>query len=801
MTSKKNLTDRDIITKYIIPNLEKVGWDIQKQIREEVYFTAGRIYVKGNKTKRGKAKKADIILYYKPNIPVAVIEAKDNNHSVGAGMQQGLDYAEILDIPVAYSSNGDGFLEHDRSNFTGQIERNIFLENFPCPEDLWQRYKKYKGIETSEQERISSNDYFFDGSGRKPRYYQQIAINRTVEAIARGKNRILIVMATGTGKTYAAFQIIYRLWKSNTAKRILFLADRNALINQTKRGDFKHFKERMTVIRKKQIDKAFEIYLALYQGLTNYDEDKDAYREFSRDFFDLIVVDECHRGSAAADSAWREILEYFNSAIHIGLTATPKETRDVSNIEYFGDPIYTYSLRQGISDGFLAPYKVLRVGINVDLEGWRPEAGKTDKDGNLIEDRLYNTKDYDRNLVIDPRTELVANKVTEFLTKTNRFDKTIIFCVDIEHAERMRQAISNFNTDLVQANHKYVMRITGDDDEGKRELDNFINPEETYPVIATTSKLMSTGVDAQTCKLIVLDSNIQSMTEFKQIIGRGTRINEEFNKTYFTIMDFRNVTDLFADPAFDGDPVMIKEVDAEEPLSDDDINPEEQEDIIDEESGEEIEFDGKTIIDYKEPQIVDGGNIVAEPRRKIYVAGVNVSILNERVQFLDGDGTLITESLKDYTKRNILKAYRSLDDFLTRWNSTEKKKALIDELEAEGIILENLKEEVKKDLDLFDLICHVAWDMPALTRRERAENVKKRNYFTKYGEKARNVIEALLDKYATEGIENIEDLAVLRIDPFNEIGTPAEIVRLFGGKNGYLKMIKELETELYKEAA
>ncbi len=801
MTDKKKLSERDIITKFIIPNLKNSGWDIQKQVREEVYFTAGRIYVKGNKTKRGKAKKADIILYYKSNIPVAVIEAKDNNHSVGAGMQQGLDYAEILDIPVAYSSNGDGFLEHDRSNYTGQIERNITLENFPSPDELWQRYKKFKGIETSEQERISSHDYFFDGSGRKPRYYQQIAVNRTVEAIAQGQNRILIVMATGTGKTYAAFQIIYRLWKSGTAKRILFLADRNALINQTKRGDFKHFKERMTVIRKKQIDKAFEIYLALYQGLTNYDEDKDAYREFSRDFFDLIVVDECHRGSAAADSAWREILEYFNSAIHIGLTATPKETRDVSNIEYFGDPIYTYSLRQGISDGFLAPYKVLRVGINVDLEGWRPEAGKTDKDGNLIEDRLYNTKDYDRNLVIDPRTELVANKVTEFLTKTNRFDKTIIFCVDIEHAERMRQAVSNVNADLVEANHKYVMRITGDEDAGKRELDNFINPEETYPVIATTSKLMSTGVDAQTCKLIVLDSNIQSMTEFKQIIGRGTRINEEFDKTYFTIMDFRKVTDLFADPAFDGDPVMIREVDAEEPLTDDDINPEEQEGIIDEESGEEIDFDSETITDYEEPQIVDGGDIVSEPRRKIYVAGVDVSILNERVQFLDGDGTLITESLKDYTKRNILKAYRSLDDFLNRWNSTEKKKALIEELETEGIILENLKEEVKKDLDLFDLICHVAWDMPALTRRERAENVKKRNYFTKYGEQARNVIEALLEKYATEGIENIEDLAVLRIDPFNEIGTPAEIVKLFGGRNGYLKMIKELESQLYKEAA
>lgn len=801
MTDKKKLSERDIITKYIIPAIETAGWDIQKQIREEVYFTAGRIYVKGNKTKRGKAKKADIILYYKPNIPVAVIEAKDNTHSIGAGMQQALDYTEILDIPVAYSSNGDGFLEHDRSNYTGQIESGFPLDSFPGPDQLWVRYKKYKKIETTEQERISSHDYFFDGSGRKPRYYQQVAINRAVEAIARGQKRILIVMATGTGKTYAAFQIIYRLWQSGTAKRILFLADRNALINQTKRGDFKHFKERMTVIRKKNIDKAYEIYLALYQGITNYDEDKDAYREFSPDFFDLIVVDECHRGSAAADSAWREVLEYFHSAAHIGLTATPKETRSVSNIEYFGEPVYTYSLKQGIDDGFLAPYKVIRVGINIDLEGWRPEEGKTDEDGNLVEDRIYNTKDFDRHLVIDPRTELVAKKVTEFLKKTNRFDKTIIFCVDIEHAERMRQAIANLNSDLVQNNHKYVMRITGDDNEGKRELDNFINPEETYPVIATTSKLMTTGVDAQTCKLIVLDTNIKSMTEFKQIIGRGTRINEEFDKTFFTIMDFRNVTDLFADPAFDGEPIMIKEVDANEELTDEDINPEEHDVIIDEESGEEIDFESDTTVRYEEPQIISGGNIVAEPKRKIYVAGVNVSILNERVQFLDGDGKLITESLKDYTKRNILKTYRSLDEFLTSWHSAEKKKALIDELEAQEIILENLKQEVKKDLDLFDLICHVAWDMPALSRRERAENVKKRNYFIKYGEKARNVITALLDKYATEGVENIEDLAVLRIEPFNEIGTPAEIIKLFGGKNGYLEMIKELETQIYREAA
>lgn len=578
MSTKKDLSERDICTQFIIPAIKRSGWDIEKQIREEVFFTDGRIYIKGHLTARGKQKRADIILYYKPNIPIAVIEAKDNNHSVGAGMQQALSYTETLDIPLAYSSNGDSFLEHDRTNYLGTLERELSLESFPSPQELWQRYKKYKGIETEAQEQIAAHEYFFDGSGRKPRYYQEIAINRAVEAIAKGQRRILLVMATGTGKTYAAFQIIYRLWKSGTAKRILFLADRNALIGQTKRNDFKHFKDRMTVIRKKQIDKAYEIYLALYQGLTNYDEDSDAYKEFSPDFFDLVVVDECHRGSAAADSAWREILEYFNSATQIGLTATPRETRDISNIEYFGEPIYTYSLKQGIEDGFLAPYKVLRVGMNVDLEGWRPEEGKTDKDGNLVEDRIYNTRDFDRNLVIDERTKLVARKVTEFLTRTNRFDKTIVFCVDIEHAELMRQALANENAELVQANHKYVMRITGDDDIGKRELDNFINPEEAYPVIATTSKLMNTGIDAQTCKLIVLDSNINSMTEFKQIIGRGTRIREEYGKTFFTIMDFRNVTHLFADPAFDGEPVMIKEVKPEEELTPDDIEP--QNDVL-----------------------------------------------------------------------------------------------------------------------------------------------------------------------------------------------------------------------------
>ncbi len=798
--NKKDLSERDIITKFIMPAIRKAGWNIEKQVREEVFFTDGRIYVKGNKTARGERKFADIILYYKPNIPIAIIEAKDNKHTVGAGLQQGLDYAEILDIPVVFSSNGDGFLEHDRSGFSSEIERNLDLENFPSPQEIWTKYKKFKGIETKEEEDISSFDYFFDASGRKPRYYQQIAINRTVEAIAKKQDRILLVMATGTGKTYTAFQIIYRLWKSGTKKRILFLADRNALIDQTKRGDFKHFKDKMTVIRKKVIDKAFEIYLALYQGLTNYDEDKDAYREFSPEFFDLIVIDECHRGSAAEDSAWRSILEYFSTATHIGLTATPKETNEVSNIEYFGEPLYTYSLKQGIDDGFLAPYKVLRIGLNVDLEGWRPDSSVRDSGGNPVEDRIYNIKDYDRNLVIDERTKQVAGRIAEFLKKTNPLDKTIVFCIDIEHAERMRQALVNASPEEAQKSSKYVMRITGDEQIGKRELDNFINPEEIYPVIATTSKLMTTGVDAQTCKLIVLDSNIGSMTEFKQIIGRGTRINEEYGKQFFTIMDFRNVTDKFADPAFDGDPVRVKEIKEDEDLTDEDVYPEE-ETVIDEATGEEVDFADEDETPGDIPAIIEGGDIDDDPKGKVYVAGIDVSILNERVQYLDANGKLITESLKEYTRKGLLKEFRSLEEFLSKWNSTEKKKMIVKELETHGIILENLMDEVKKDLDIFDLICHIAWDMPALTRRERAEQVRKRNYFTKYGEQARNVLNALLDKYASEGIENIEELAVLKVDPFTDLGTPAEIIKIFGNKGNYLKAIKELEEELYKVAA
>jgi len=795
MTSKKGLSERDICTKYIQPALEKAGWNPLTQIREEVTFTDGRLYVKGNLTSRGKRKRADYILYHKPNIPIAIIEAKDNKHSLKAGIQQGLGYAEILDIPSVYSSNGDGFYEHDRTCTDGKIEKELSLDEFPSPKALWQRYKKYKGIATSEQDRIASQDYFFDGTDRKPRYYQQIAINRTVEAIAKGQDRILLTMATGTGKTYTAFQIIHRLWKSKTKKRILFLADRNALIDQTKRGDFRHFKDKMTVIKQKKIDKSFEIYLALYQGLTNYDEDKDAYREFSPNFFDLIVIDECHRGSAKEDSAWREILRYFATATHIGLTATPKETETISSTEYFGDPIYTYSLKQGIQDGFLAPYKVLRIGLNVDLEGWRPEQGKTDKQGLMVDDRIYNRKDFDKNLVIDERTQTVARKVTELLKKTNRFDKTIIFCVDIDHAQRMRAAIANENSDLMAQNSKFVMQITGDNEEGKMELDNFINPEEKYPVIATTSKLMTTGVDAQTCKLIVLDSNISSMTEFKQIIGRGTRINEAFGKTFFTIMDFRGVTDLFADPDFDGDPVRVKEIGEDDDIESPEDEANTNEDITGED-GEEIIFDPPV-----PSEIIDGGEIIAEPREKYYVNGVNVAVLNERIQYMDGNGKLITGSLKDYTKQKVREQYQSLDDFLNKWNRCDKKQAIIEELTEQGIVFENLKEAINKEMDIFDLICHTAFDQPPLTRTERANNVKKRDYFTQYGEQARKVLEALLEKYADEGIENIEDMKILQVNPLDQFGSPLEIVKLFGGKKQYLKALTELEQEIYRKAA
>jgi len=790
--NKKNLlSEADIKAKFITPALLKAGWDEQTQIGREIYFTDGRIYVKGKITARGKRKFADYVLFYKPNVPVAIIEAKDNKHSVKSGIQQALGYANTLDIPCVFSSNGDGFYFHDKTATDGKIEKELSLDEFPSPQELWEKYKKYRGIESEDVENIAKQDYYQDGSGKKPRYYQQIAINRTIEAVAKGQKRIILVMATGTGKTYTAFQIIYRLWKSGAKKRILFLADRTSLIDQTARKDFAPFKEAMTIIKHKQIDTAYNIYLALYQGLSD-SKSEDAYKKFSPDFFDLIIVDECHRGSAREDSKWREILEYFNNATHIGLTATPKETTEVSNIDYFGEPIYTYSLKQGIDDGFLAPYKVVKVTLDIDAEGWRPPKGFLDKDGNPVEDRIYNRTDFDKNIIVDERRELVANKITEFLKGYDRFAKTIVFCIDIEHAEGMRTALANANADLFKENNKYVMQITGDNEEGKRELDSFINPSEPYPVIATTSKLMTTGVDAQTCKLIVLDSNIASMTEFKQIIGRGTRINEEYGKTYFTIMDFRNVTNLFADPDFDGDPVMIKQVGENDDLSgtEDEITDEAIIDILD---GEEVEFPDPS-------EIEGGGEIEEEPRKKIRVDGVEVEIVNERVQYLGADGKIITESLKDYTKNSVLKKFQSLDDFLNKWNSVEKKEAIIKELEEQGIFFEALKDEVGKDFDPFDLICHIAFEAKPLTRKERANQVKKRNYFAKYGEKAQIVLQKLLDKYANDGLLTIESTEVLKLDPLNKLGTPLELIKAFGSKQKYLEAIKELEKELYKVA-
>jgi type I restriction enzyme R subunit len=792
MTDKKNLSERDICTKHITPAITTAGWDLHSQIREEVSFTKGRVIVRGKLHARGEQKRADYILYYKSNIPIAVIEAKGNGHSVGAGMQQALNYAETLGVPFVFSSNGDAFLMHDRTGLADKVERELALDAFPSPTELWQRYCQWKGLDTTEARRTVEMPYYDDGSGRAPRYYQANAINNTVEAVAKGQQRILLVMATGTGKTYTAFQIIWRLWRSGTKKRILFLADRNILVDQTKNNDFKPFGAAMTKISKRQIDKSYEIYLSLYQAVTGSEEEQNIYKQFSPDFFDLIVIDECHRGSAAEDSAWREILAYFFSATHVGLTATPKETREVSSIVYFGEPVYSYTLKQGIEDGFLAPYKVVRIDIDRDVQGWRPSKGQVDDKGQPIEDRVYNQIDMDRTLILKQRTELVAKKITEFLTATDPYAKTIVFCDDIDHAERMRQALVNLNPERVKESRKYVMRITGDEIEGKAELDNFINPEERYPVIATTSKLMTTGVDAQTCKLVVLDQHIKSMTEFKQMIGRGTRINEDYGKFWFTIMDFKKATELFADPAFDGEPVIIYEPKGDEPPVPPENDPDE---VVIGEDGKPIPQGGTdTSATTGEPD--DDGE--RGPGRVKYVLGdVTVYVVAERVQYYGPEGKLITESLKDYTRQTVRKDYSSLDDFLRRWDKTERKAAILRELEEHGVLLEPLAEEVGKHFDAFDLICHVAFDQPPLTRRERADNVKKRNYFAKYGEQARKVLETLLEKYADTGIENIEDIKILTLDPFKNMGTASELVSAFGGKQGYTTALHELEKHLY----
>lgn len=789
--NKKQLSERDICTKYITPALEKAGWDVTTQIREEYPLTKGRIIVRGKLYTRAKHKRADYVLFYKPGIPLAIIEAKDNNHSIGDGMQQALSYADMLHVPFVFSSNGDGFLFHNKIPLDGLVERELSLYDFPSAETLWKYWAQHRGL-NEEQNALVTQDYFSDSSDKSPRYYQLLAINKTIEAIACGQNRILLVMATGTGKTFAAFQIIWRLWKSRAKKRILFLADRNILVDQTMTNDFKPFGSAMTKIQKRQANKSYEIYLSLYQAVTGNEEEKNIYRQFSPDFFDLIIIDECHRGSAAADSAWREILEYFTSATQIGLTATPRETKVVSNIDYFGEPIYTYSLRQGIDDGFLAPYKVVRIDLDRDLTGWRPDKGMIDKYGNEIEDRIYNQKDFDKALVLEQRTQLVAKKVSEFLRQTNRFDKAIIFCENIDHAERMRQALVNENGDLVAQNSKYVMRITGDNEEGKAELDNFIFPESKYPVIATTSKLMTTGVDAQTCKLIVLDQRIQSMTEFKQIIGRGTRINEDYGKYYFTIIDFKKATELFADPDFDGDPVQIYEPKGNDSPVPPDVPGETEEEVFVYPEPEEGQESGIA----EQMPGMEGNGV-----RCYVVANVEVKVAAERVQYFDANGKLITESLKDYTRKALAREYASLDDFLHRWSSTGKKQAIIDELSEQGVFFDALADEIGqqsgKKFDPFDLVCHVAWDMPPLTRKERAEQVRKQNYFTRYGEQARLVLNALLDKYSDEGVAHIEETQILTIAPFTQLGTPMEIVRAFGGLDNYQQAVNELEQALY----
>lgn len=797
-----NLTEADIITKCVMPAILNAGWDNTTQIRQEVKLRDGKVIVRGKVAARRTVKSADIVLYHKPGIPLAVIEAKANKHEIGKGMQQGIEYARLLDVPFVFATNGDGFIFRDATAAEGEcLEKQITLDDFPSPAELWQKFCLWKGY-TQAQLPVITQDYYDDGSGKSPRYYQLQAINKTIEAVSNGQNRVLLVMATGAGKTYTAFQIIWRLWKSKNKKRILFLADRNILVDQTKNNDFQPFGTAMTKVSGRTIDPAYEIHLALYQAITGPEEDQKAFKQVAPDFFDLIVIDECHRGSASEDSAWREILDYFSSATQIGLTATPKETHEVSSTDYFGDPVYVYSLKEGIEDGFLAPYKVVRVDIDVDLQGWRPTKGQTDLNGEVIDDRIYNQKDFDRTMVIDERTELVARTITDYLKRTNPMDKTIVFCNDIDHAERMRRALVNLNPEQVKKNDKYVMKITGDDEIGKAQLDNFINPKKAYPVIATTSELMTTGVDAKTCKLVVLDQNIQSMTKFKQIIGRGTRIDERYGKLWFTILDFKKATELFADERFDGIPEKVMDTTPED-IADPESDFEEKLEEISEHDDEQVTgVDEPPAPPYQVTDTDDVGPLPEEDEKKIrkfHVNGVAVGVIAQRVQYYDADGKLVTESFKDYTRKTLLKEYASLDDFTRKWQDADRKEAIIHELEQQGIIWEVLAEEVGKDLDPFDMLCHVVYGQPPLTRKERAENVRKRNYFTKYSEAAQAVLDNLLDKYADAGVQEIESIQVLKLKPFDSMGTLPEIIKTgFGDRNGYNQALSELENEIYQ---
>ncbi len=851
MDKKKQLSEADIRSKFIDPALHHAGWSEMHQIYREYTIAPGRIVVRGQKAQRNMQTRlrADYLLCWQYGQPLAVVEAKDNTHSVGAGLQQATEYAERMGVPFAFSSNGDGFVFRDATLVDGELIREIGLDEFPSPQDLWERYCAWKGW-TPEQQRVNAFAYHQGDSNRVPRYYQLHAINRTLEAIAAGQNRVLLVMATGTGKTYTAFQVIWRLLKSGAKKRILFLADRNILVDQTMVGDFKPFKGGMAKLSPhakgiervqvdgsktvdelelaitrgkkasgKQVNKAYEVYLGLYQAVTGKKGADDVYKQFSPDFFDLIIIDECHRGSANEDSAWRDILEYFSSATQVGLTATPKETEDASNIHYFGEPVYTYTLKQGIEDGYLAPYKVVRVDLDRDTFGWRPPKGMLDDHGHPIEDRIYTAADMNRNLVLGLRDRVVADKITQYLKGTDRNAKTIVFCEDIDHAERMTAALQNANADICATRPKYVVQITGDNAVGKRELDNFIDPDCQDPVIAVTSKLMTTGVDAQTCKLVVLDQTIKSMTLFKQIIGRGTRLNEDRGKRFFTILDFKRATELFADKEFDGEPVQVYEPKGNQ---DGDIVPPEPDPAQGEEEGADAGVGAQPTAGGKDPAGVYGGPtgqppLTAEedkPRKYVIGNRVSVSISRERVQYLDGDGKLVTESLKDFTRINLQRQYESLDQFLQAWGSAQRKQALIDELQQHGVLLDVLAEELAQEkgegsalaqADPFDVLLHVAYDQPLLTRSERAKRAKQKlegdGVYAKYGDTARKVLEALIDKYADQGIHSIESQEILRAQPLRQMGDPLELLDSFGEEETYGTVLKLLSQAIYQPPA
>lgn len=772
--SKHQMSEEDIKLQYITPSITS-KWSRDK-ITMETRITDGKINLKGNFVFREKPKRADYILYLNGNNPIAIVEAKDNTHGVSHGLQQAMTYARMLDVPFAYSSNGDGFAEHDF--ITGQ-EREFSLDEFPTEQELIARYKQESEL-TSSQVTVIEQPYYTSQNTYPPRYYQRIAINRTVDAIARGQQRLLLVMATGTGKTYTAFQIVYRMLQSGLKRKILYLADRNILVDQSIQQDFAPLEKVTHKINVTKDDKStitsHEVYFSLYQQLVG-DDDKEHFSElFSPDFFDLIIVDECHRGSAKEESRWRKILEYFHSATQIGMTATPKETKYISNLSYFGEPIYTYSLKEGIEDGFLAPFKVINIMTDIG-EGWRPRKGQKDINGIEIPDRIYTNSDYDYNIIIEDRIQQIAEEITKYLKSTDRMAKTIVFCATEDAALRMRDALAKFNADMMKENPDYVVRITGGDDYGKKKLKYFISVSSPYPVIATTSKLLSTGADCKMTKLIVLDEMIGSMTEFKQIIGRGTRLREKEGKTHFVVMDFRNVTRLFADPDWDG-PIEINDGFAPE------VNPTEEKDISE---------DGNK----------DSQNLPSEPKHKPIVgkSGCKVQIIHKTVSVYDANGKLLRqESIVDYTKENIRGEYASLDNFIRQWSAQEKKEQIRDLLHHKGIDLELLKaEQNMTDVDDFDFICHVAFDKKPLTRRERANNVKKRDFFSKYSGIAREVLEALLDKYMNTGIYEIEKTEILKLDPFLKLGKPAKIAGYFGGKAGYLKAVKELEEAIYTE--